>query len=71
MDEDFLELLTSGGVGASTLEVLRQEEVLCQSTFVLLHEEHFQRLLAKLTIGQHAVLTSLWQKAALEIDGTS
>ncbi len=62
-------MLESGGIGESTVDVLMNEDILTKRTFTLLHEEHLQRLLPKLTIGQHAIVTFLWQRAAMESEG--
>lgn len=56
MDDAFPEFLDSGGVGEHAVEVLRKEDILTKRTFALLHEEHMQRLLPKLTVGQHVII---------------
>ena len=70
MEEDFVCMLKSDGIAERTLDVLRVEDILNRRTFTLLHEEHLQKLLPKFAIGQHAILTNVWQRTAVENEGT-
>ena len=67
MDQAFLQLLKSEGIAEDTIEVLLSEAIISKQILSLLHEEHLQKLPGKIRIGEHAILTSTWQK--LETDG--
>ena len=67
MDQAFLQLLKSEGIAEDMIEVLFSEAIISKQILSLLHEEHLQKLLGKIRIGEHAILTSIWQK--LETDG--
>ncbi len=69
MDEALLAMLESKGITEATINVLVEEDVVTKSTFALLQEEHLQKLLPKITIGQHALITSLWLETATESEG--
>lgn len=51
---------TSSGIAKSILTLLKEENVSNMTIFVSLREEHFEILLPKLTVGDHAVLLKLW-----------
>ena len=68
MEQAFVESLPAKGISGSTLEVLEKEETVSVEVFMLLQEEHLQKLLQNLPIGQHAILTSDWQKACIEAE---
>ena len=57
----------SEGIVEDTIEVLFSEAIISKQILSLLHEEHLQKLLGKIRIGEHAILTSIWQK--FETDG--
>ena len=65
MDQAFLQLLKSEGIAEDTIEVLFSEAIISKQILSLLHEEH-KKLPGKIRIGEHAILTSIWQK--LETD---
>ena len=67
MEQAFVQLLKSEGIAEDTIEVLCSEAIISKQILSLLHEEHLQNLLGKIQIGEHAILTSIWQK--LETDG--
>ena len=67
MEQAFVQLLKSEGIVEDTIEVLCSESIVSKQILSLLHEEHLQKLLGKIRIGEHAILTSIWQK--LEADG--
>ena len=67
MEQAFVQLLKSEGIVEDTIEVLCSEAIISKQILSLLHEEHLQKLLGKIRIGEHAILTSIWQK--LEADG--
>ncbi len=62
METVFVDFLRSGGIADATLTVLEDEAVDGFRVFGMLHEEHIQKLIGKIPLGQHAVLTKLWQK---------
>ena len=59
--EGFLEAYASG-VSEETKKVLLDEGIVSQSIFSSLREEHFERLLPKLKVGQHALLLRTWDR---------
>ena len=48
--------LWTSGVGEAGITVLEEDSVLTTSVFVSLREEHFEKLLPKLNVGEHATL---------------
>uniref|UniRef100_A0A1X7SIT4 Uncharacterized protein n=1 Tax=Amphimedon queenslandica TaxID=400682 RepID=A0A1X7SIT4_AMPQE len=60
MDPAFLDSLKSAGVAQATIEVLENEMVLTSEIFYSLAESHFQQILPKIKVGQHALLLSIW-----------
>ena len=57
-------MLRSAGVSEEALQVLGDEEILTMTIFSSLREEHFERLLPKLKVGQHALLLKLWDESS-------
>ena len=57
-------MLRSAGVSEEALQVLEDEEILTLAIFSSLREEHFERLLPKLKLGQHALLLKLWDEGS-------
>ena len=51
MDPDFRGILSGVGMGDGTMSVLAEECVLTMDVFLRLREEHFEKLLPKLTVG--------------------
>ena len=43
--------------------MLKDEEITTDKMFQSLREEHFEKLLPKLKIGQHALLLKLWDES--------
>ena len=64
MDQAFADHLKHSGLSDNTLDILKEEAVVSEKIFKLLHKEHLQLLLPKLPVGQHAVLYSLWQESS-------
>ena len=64
MDSGFDNFLSTSGVSGSTKTVLIEQGIVNKSVFSSLREEHFEKLLPKLTLGQHALLMKLWDSAA-------
>ena len=52
---------SSAGLGEGALSTLQDEAVFSIHVFQRLREEHFERLLPKLTVGEHAILLQLWE----------
>ena len=61
MDPDFRGILSGAGMGDGTMSVLAEECVLTMDVFLRLREEHFEKLLPMLTVGDHACLLQLWE----------
>lgn len=66
MEGELVELLNAAGLSEATFAVLDDEAIHSVQALQLLHEEHFQKLLAKLLLGQNAPLTDLWQRSLHE-----
>ena len=60
MEKELREMLLSSGVVSETVNSLEEEKILSVKIFKALREEHFERLLPKLSIGQHALLLKIW-----------
>ena len=58
MDECLSSFLSSSGILRSTLDVLIQERMSSNTIFKSLSPQHFDVLLPKMSVGQHALL--LW-----------
>ena len=59
MDSGFDNFLSTSGVSGRTKTVLIEQGIVNKSVFSSLREEHFEKLLPKLTLGQHALLMKL------------
>ncbi len=66
MNRELALLLQGAGLSETTIAVLDNEAIHNVEVFQLLHEEHVQKLLGMLPLGQHALLTELWQRSLLE-----
>ena len=62
MDASLKNQLKTSGVTDDTLSVLVGEEIKRNHIFYTVREEHFQQLLPKVKVGQHALLLSLHQE---------
>ena len=60
MDSDFLQYLDSNNITEGTQQVLREELINTRTLFGSLEKQHFDKLLPKLKVGQHALLLQLW-----------
>ena len=60
MYPDFRSVLSGVGLGENTLSILAEEAVFSMDVFLHLREEHFEKLLLKLAVGDHAILLQLW-----------
>ena len=60
MDSALKSLLNSAKISEETCVLLEEEGVIFLDVFSSLREEHFERLLPKLKVGQHALLMKLW-----------
>jgi hypothetical protein len=56
--------LDTAGVSDATKKVLIEQGIVSKSVFSSLREEHFERLLPKLTLGRHALLLKLWDTSS-------
>ena len=61
MEPTFRRFLATCGITDTTQVVLEEESVFNMSVFLSLREEHFERLLPKLKVGQHATLMKAWE----------
>ena len=61
MDSKLKVALSNGGINEDTMEILQEEMVRSVDIFVVLKEEHFEKLLPKLKVGQHAQLLKIWE----------
>ena len=61
MESNFRSYLLASGITESTITVLEEELVLSSALFGSLREEHFEKLLPKLRVGEHAALWQLWE----------
>ena len=52
MDGKLKVALSNGGINKDTMEILQEEMVRSVDIFVVLKEEHFEKLLPKLKVGQ-------------------
>ena len=59
MDNSLFKYFISEGVTSETIESLIAEEVLTTEIFLALKEQHFEKLLPNLKVGQHALLLKL------------
>ena len=59
MDPDFRGILSGAGMGDGTMSVLAEECVLTMDVFLCLREEHFEKLLPKLTVGDHVFVAAV------------
>ena len=48
------------GIGESSITVLEEESVLSINVLLSLREEHFEKLLPKLSVSDHATLLKIW-----------
>ena len=62
MDTALKALLASANISEETCSVLEDEGIILLEAFSSLREEHFERLLPKLKVGQHALLMRLWDR---------
>ncbi len=67
MDRGFVQLLKSEGIADDTIQVLCSESIVSKRVLSFLHEEHLQKLLTTIRIGQHAIITNIWQKLVDEM----
>ena len=61
MEKDLHSTLSLAGVVTDSLIVLEEERVTTLKVFKSLREEHFARLLPKMSVGQHALLVKTWE----------
>ena len=62
MDDTLTSVLRAGRISDDTVKVMEEEGVVSLAIFSSLWEEHFEKLLPKLRVGQHAMLLRLWDR---------
>ena len=61
MDQLFKDDLFEWGINASTMEILEEELIVDWGIFKSLSVVHLEKLLPRLTLGQHALLSQIWE----------
>ena len=61
---DLKSYLQSSGVSEAAIALLEDELVLNMGVFTSLREEHFENLLPKLKVGEHAALLRVFESSA-------
>ena len=61
------DFLYKKSINDETIEILEKEMVLSKEIFCVLKEEHFERLLPHVKVGQHALLLKLWEETQVYI----
>ena len=64
METSLYDFLYKEGITKKTIDVLMEEEIVSLDIFAALKEQHFQLLLPKLRVGQHALVCRLHTKHA-------
>ena len=65
-DASFVRFLKRRDIASETLAVLAKEGVTDKETFALLGEQHMEKLLTKLPIGEHAKLVKVKEGTKLK-----
>ena len=60
MEKSLQDLLQSSNISITTIETLKEEQILTLETFLSLERDHFSSLRSRIKIGQHALLLRLW-----------
>ena len=60
MEQSLESLLTRSGISSSTITVLENEMITTESIFFSLSNSHLQHILPKVKVGQHVLLTKIW-----------
>lgn len=60
MDASLQSLLISSGITEDSLSVLEDEGIVSLAILTSLREEHFEKLLPNLKVGQHALMMKIW-----------
>ena len=68
METNFKSYLSKAGLSEAAIAVLEEEVVVTFVIFQSLREEHFERLLPRLKVGQHALLLKMWEEVVLDSD---
>ncbi len=61
MEPSFRRCLDRAGVNDEAISVLEEELVVSSAIFSSLRDEHFEKLIPKLKVGQHALLLKVWE----------
>ena len=67
METNFKSYLSKAGLSEAVIAVLEEEVVVTFVIFQSLREEHFERLLPRLKVGQHALLLKIWESMSREV----
>ena len=62
MESGFRDVLQRAGVTSATIAILDNEMILTEDIFYSLSETHFQHILPRIKIGQHALLLGMWHE---------
>ena len=61
MDHKLWNMLMEGGILDTSCNILLNEDISTVETFAALEKEHLNKLVPKLTAGQHTLLMMLWR----------
>ena len=67
MESNFKSYLSKAGLSEAAIAVLEEEVVITFVIFQSLREEHFERLLPRMKVGQHALLLKMWEGMSREV----
>ena len=65
MEAKFRVFLAAAGISDAAISVLEEELILTSVVFGSLREEHFEKLLPKMKVGEHAALLKLWDTSTV------
>ena len=68
MEVSFRDFLCKEGIKENTLIVLEEEQINTKEVFCLLQSDHFEKLLTKMTLRQHAKLIKIWKNCSTTLD---
>ncbi|XP_019859118.1 PREDICTED: uncharacterized protein LOC109587313 isoform X1 [Amphimedon queenslandica] len=69
MEPSLESLLKRSGISSSTITVLENEMIISESIFFGLSNSHLQHILPKVKVGQHVLLTKIWNEHFKDYDG--
>ena len=65
MESKFRSFLMTSGISEAAIKLLEEELVVTSAVFRALREEHFEKLLPKLKVGEHAALLREWENSVM------